>query len=471
MLNDSAPALQAPAVTPTLAGPVRGPRRVVALIALSLTFGLVQLDATIVNVALDTLRRDLGGGIGGAQWVIDAYAVPFAACMLAAGALGDRTGHRRGCLIGFGLFGLASVLAGLAGSWGLLITGRVLQGVGAALMLPPSLAMVGRLYPEPGARSRALGIWGGVATTGFAAGPIVGGLLITHTGWASIFLINIPIVIIVGTAILITAPPDVSRARRLDPVGTLVGVIALAGLTGAVIEAGQDRLIIGGALLLVALLAGLCFIGVERRSASPTISPGLLRPPAFRWAVATGFGFNFAMYGSLLCVSLLLQGGLGFSALAGGLAVLPMALVVSIGATFSGFLAARLGPRRPMLAGFGCAGAGSMVIALGAWQGSMMLIIIGLTVIGLCSLAMPAMTSVALNAAPPEHAGLAGGALNTARQLGGAVGVAVLGAVLNAGGFATGAVAALLVGTMVCGLAMLSTVRATAPLRTARRPS
>lgn len=445
----------------SVGSPTSGARRTVALIALSLTFGLVQLDATIVNVALETLRRDLGGGIGGAQWVVDGYAVPFAACMLAAGAWGDRTGHRRSCLVGFGLFGLASLLAGLSGSWWLLITARALQGVGAAIMLPPSLAMIGRLYPEPRARSRALGIWGGVATSGFAAGPIVGGLLITHYGWPAIFLVNIPIVIMVGAAIMITAPADERRPRRLDPAGTLFGVVGLAALTGAIIETGQGRFLVGLGLLGLAVIAGGCFVRAERRSDSPTIPSGLLGPPAFRWAIATGFGFNFAMYGSLLCVSLVLQSGFGFSALRGGLAVLPMALVVSVGATFSGFLAARLGPRRPMLAGFGFAAAGSVVIAFGAWRSSPLLIIIGLTLIGLCSLAMPAMTSVALNAAPTEHAGLASGALNTARQLGGAVGVAVLGAVLNAGGLRTGAATALLVGTMVCALAVVSTLRAT----------
>ncbi|SDT21767.1 MFS transporter, DHA2 family, methylenomycin A resistance protein [Microlunatus soli] len=441
--------------------PATGVLRSTALIALSLTFGLVQFDATVVNVALPTLRRDLGGSIGAAQWVVDGYAVPFAACMLAAGAWGDRIGHRRSCLIGFGLFGLSSLLSGLAAGWQLLIIGRVLQGVAAAIMLPPSLAMIGRLYPERRSRSRALGIWGGVATSGFAAGPIVGGLLITHAGWPAIFLINIPIVILVGAAIAITAPPDRPRPRRLDPVGTLLGTGSLAALAGAIIESGQGRPAVGLGLLVLAVITATGFVAVERRSAGPTMPPGLFRPAGFRWAIVTGFGFNFAMYGALLCVSLVLQSDFGFSALDGGLAVLPMALVVSIGATGSGFLAARLGPRRPMLAGFGLAAAGSVVIALGTWQRSPVLIITGLTVIGLCSLAMPAMTSVALNAAPADHAGLAGGALNTARQLGGAIGVAVLGALLNAGGPRDGATVALLVGTMVCGLAVVSAVRAT----------
>jgi DHA2 family methylenomycin A resistance protein-like MFS transporter len=321
--------------------------------------------------------------------------------------------------------------------------------------------MIGQLYPQPRARSRALGIWGGVATSGFAAGPVVGGVLITHVGWPSIFLINVPIAVLVAVVIMITAPQDERQEHRLDPLGTLLGVVTLGAATGALIEAGQRELITTVIASAIAAVGALLFLRTERRTAHPTFPQALLRPPAFRWALLCGLGFNFAMYGALLCVSLLLQDHLGFSALSGGLASLPMAVVVSVGATSSGFVAARFGPRRPMLAGFGCAAAGSAIVAIGAWSDSAIMIIIGLTVIGLCSLAMPAMTSVALNAAPGEYAGLASGALNTARQLGGAVGVAVLGAMLNAGGYHIGAALALVVAATVCGLAAISTIKAT----------
>ena len=444
-------------------------RRAATLVACALTYGLVQLDATIVQVSLDSLRNDLGGGIGEAQWVVDGYAVPFAAAMLAAGALGDRFGHRRGCLTGFVIFGLASILAAVSDSWSILITGRVLQGLGAAIMLPPSLAIISRCYPEPRSRSRALGIWGGVATSGFAAGPVLGGLLITHFGWPSIFWINVPAAAVIATTIAILAPTDQPQPRRIHPVSTVLGMIALAGLTGAVIEAGQQELITAGVLLLITVLAGIAFTRAERprhdrpKSRDRLIPPGLLRPPAFRWSLITGLCFNLAMYGALLCVNLSLQSTFGFSVLQGGLASMPMALVVAVGATGSGFLAARLGPRRPMIAGFTAAGIGALGISVGAWTGAPTVIIIGLAVVGLCSLAMPAMTSVALNSAPAEHAGLAGGALNTTRQLGGAIGVALLGAILNAGGAQAGFTGALLVAAAVCGLGLVSTVRATTP--------
>ncbi|MBO0842635.1 MAG: MFS transporter [Nocardioides sp.] len=435
--------------------------RTVTLIALSLTFGLVQLDATIVNVALQTLRTDLGGGVDAAQWAVDAYAVPFAALLLPAGAIGDRWGHRLMCVAGFVLFGLASVAAALATGWAMLITARAVQGVGAAAMLPASLAVITRLFPDRRERSRALGVWGGVATLGFAAGPLVGGLLITHLSWPAIFWLNLPVAVVVGGTIAALAPADQRRTRHIDPAGALLGVLALAAITAGLIEAGQRAWPATVVLLVAGAVASVLFVVAERRATYALVPSEMVGSAAFRWALATGFGFNFAMYGALLCVSLVLQGRFGFSPMAGGLAVLPMAVIVAVGSTASGHVAAVTGPRRPMLAGFGCAGLGALVIAAGALASSPATIITGLAVIGLCSLAMPAMTSVALDAAPPEHAGLAGGSLNTTRQVGGAVGVALLGAVLNAGGDRTGFAVALVVAAVTCAGSLVSTVRAT----------
>lgn len=443
-------------------------RRTGTLVALSLTFALVQLDATIVNVALQTLRVHLGGGVGAAQWAVDGYAVPFAACMLTAGALGDRHGHRRTCVAGFALFGLASVAAALAGGWPELIGARAVQGVGAALMLPASLAMITELYPEPHERTRALGVWGGIATLGFASGPLLGGLLISVASWPAIFWINVPVAALVGGTVAVLGPHDRPRPRRIHPVGTVLGTLALASLTAGIIEAGQHHAPTAAWALALGIAAGWLFARFERRSTHPLVPAALTRSVPFRWSLLTGFCFNFAMYGALLCVSLTLQSAYGFSALKGGLAVLPMAVVVGIGAPSGGFLAAAIGPRRPMLLGFTCAGVGAIVTAAGGLAGSPALIVVGLAVSGLCCFAMPPMTSVALAAAPGHHAGLASGCLNTARQIGGAIGVALLGAVLNAGGVRTGFAVALGVAAAVCAFALLTTVEATALRRRAR---
>jgi len=444
-------------------------RRPVLLAALSMTFGVVQLDATIVNVALQTLRTDLGGGVSAAQWAVDGYAVPFAACMLTAGALGDRYGHRRTCTVGFAVFGLASVAAALARAWPLLIAARAVQGVGAAVMLPASLAMVAALYPGARERSRALGIWGGIATVGFAAGPLLGGVLITVSGWPAIFWINVPATALVGGAIAVLGPRDTPRPRPIHPAGTALGILALATLTSGIIEAGDRRVLSAAVLLAVGLVAGGLFLRHERGSAHPLVPSALLRRPAYHWGLTTGFLFNFGMYGALLCVSLLLQGPFGYSALAGGLAVLPMALVVSVGSTSSGFLSAAIGPRRPMLIGFACAALGSLVMVWGGLAASPALVITGLAILGLCSLAMPAMTSVTLSAAPGEHAGLASGSLNTARQVGGAVGVALLGAAFNAGGDRGGFTTALLVAALACVAGGGTSLAATRVTDTAHR--
>lgn len=435
--------------------------RTVTLVALSLTFGLVQLDATIVNVALQTLRTDLGGGVDAAQWAVDAYAVPFAALLLSAGAAGDRWGHRRTCVAGFALFAVASAAAALAGGWPTLIAARVVQGVGAAAMLPASLAIITRLYPDQRERSRALGLWGGIATLGFTAGPLLGGLLITTLSWPAIFWINIPLALLIGGTVAALAPADDPTARHLDPRGALLGVLALAAVTAGIIEAGQRDIPLTAVLLVLGLLGGFLFVRSERRASEPLVPAGLVRSAPFCWALATGFGFNFAMYGALLCASLTLQGRYGFSALAGGLAVLPMAVVVSIGATASGHVAAAIGPRRPMLAGFALAAVGAMVMAAGGVGSAPTAIIVGLAVLGLLSLAMPAMTSVALDAAPQGHAGLAGGSLNTTRQVGGAVGVALLGAVIDADGERGGFTVALAGAAVVCALSLLTTLQAT----------
>lgn len=438
------------------------------LIALSLTFGLVQFDATVVNVALNTVRSDLGGGIEAAQWLVDGYAVPFAACMLAAGALGDRFGHRLACVLGFVIFGLASLAAALSTGWPVLIFARAVQGVGAAIMLPASLALIGRQYPDPHQRSRRLGIWGGIATAGFASGPVVGGLLIKSVGWQSIFWLNLPVAAVVGSVIGLLAPRDVRSTRRPDLVGTVLAIVALAALTAGIIE-GVRLPALGLALIIVAIAAVWSFVIIERRRREPLIPGELLRPPAFRWALLTGLIFNLSMYGSLLCVSLSLQSAYDFSPIRAGLGVLPLALVVSVGATSSGFLVARLGARLPMIIGFGCAVIGLLIITAGALTARPYVIIVGLAVSGLLSLAMPAMTSVALNAAPLAHAGFAGGSLNTARQLGGAVGVALLGALLNAAGYRSGFAMAAVLAALITACGVLTSLRATAQQAPERR--
>lgn len=407
-------------------------RRTVALLALSVAFGLIQFDATVVNVVLGSMTRDLGGGLGLAQWAVDGYAIPFAALMLLAGPAADRFGRRKVCVLGFSLFALATAACALAPGWSALIAARVLQGVAAAMILPSSLAMIGELYPGAAERARALGVWGGIASAGFAAGPPIGGLLGASTGWRAVFWVGTPIAILAGVAVLVTVPNSPRHSRPLDVGGAAVGAVALGLGTAALIELGQGRAGLALALLVATAAATWGFLAAQRTAAAPMIPRGMLAPGPFRGAVVTGLVFNFALYGALLVVGLALQDVHGFSVLQTGTAILPMTVVVAVGSIASGFVTARTGPRAPMVAGFTSAAFGAAVVAVGAAHPTA--VVIGMGLVGLASLAMPAMTAVALSAAPTEHAGLAGAVLNCARQAGGALGIAGFGAVYNAVG-------------------------------------
>ncbi|MCA0155394.1 MFS transporter [Tsukamurella sp. M9C] len=414
-------------------------RRAVALLALSIAFGLIQFDATVVNVVLGSMTRDLGGGLGLAQWAIDGYAIPFAALMLIAGPAADRFGRRRVCVLGFALFAMATAACALGPGWPVLIDARIVQGMAAAMILPSSLAMIGELYPDGAERARALGIWGGIASAGFAAGPPVGGLLAATSGWRAAFWVGAPIAIVAGIAVARTAPDSPRHARPLDLRGATLGATALALGTAALIELGQGRGALALGLAAAAAATTCAFIVAQRSAHRPMIPRGLLAHGPFRGAVLTGLVFNFALYGALLVVGLALQDVHGLTVLETGAAILPMTVVVALGSTTSGFVTARTGPRAPMIAGFTCAAAGALVVAAGANHAAT--IVTGLALIGLAALAMPAMTSVALSAAPPEHAGLAGAVLNCARQAGGALGVAGFGALYNAAGRSSTALA------------------------------
>lgn len=413
-------------------------RRTVALLALSVAFGLIQFDATVVNVVLASMSRDLGGGLGLAQWAVDGYAIPFAALMLVAGPAADRYDRRRVCVLGFVLFALATAACGLAPGWVVLIGARIVQGIAAAMILPSSLAMIGELYPGPAERARALGIWGGIASAGFAAGPPVGGLLATSSGWRAVFWVGAPIAIVAGIIVARSVPDSPRHVRPLDVRGATLGAATLAFGTAALIELGQGRAAL--ALTLTAAATGTAgvFTLTQRSARSPLIPRGVLARGPFRGAALTGLVFNFALYGALLVVGLALQDVHGLTALQTGAAILPMTIVVALGSTTSGFVTARTGPRAPMVAGFASAGAGALVVAAGAAHPAA--IVTGMGLIGLASLAMPAMTSVALAAAPPQHAGLAGAVLNCARQAGGALGIAAFGALYNAAGRSPAAV-------------------------------
>jgi DHA2 family methylenomycin A resistance protein-like MFS transporter len=403
-----------------------------SLLAVCFGFFVIQIDATAVNVALPSIARGLGASLSHLQWVVDAYTLALAGFMLTAGSSADRLGARRVFTLGIGVFTAGSLLCALAPGQAFLVAARVVQGIGAAALLPCSLALIVHQFPDHKKRARALGAWGAAGSAGVAAGPVLGGLLVASVGWRGIFLINVPIGLV--EVWLLRRYVDEAprrRSQQLDGRGLVLSIAALGAVTAACIEAGSVgwASVLPIALATVGLAAGGAFWRAEHRADEPMLQPELFRSRPFSAAVLVGMCFNFSLYGALLCLSIYLQQTRSESALRTGILLLPMAVLVAIGSVVSGRLTGR-GHRAPMMIGLLVASAGAAVLTTVTATTAVSIVVVGTLALGLCSVAMPAMSSLAVGSAPAERAGLASGVLNTARQSGGALGVAVLGSLL-----------------------------------------
>jgi EmrB/QacA subfamily drug resistance transporter len=421
------------------------------LAAAVLGFFVVTLDATVVNVALPSVRADFGGGISGLQWVIDGYTLMFAALLLSAGALADRIGARRAFGAGVAGFMLASAACGLAPSLGILVVARLVQGAAAAAMMPSSMALIGQAFSDPGRRARAVAMWalGGAAAS--SAGPVAGGLLILAS-WRLIFFINLP----AGMAALLLlarTSPSPRRPAPFDWAGQVTAVLAMGGLTYGAIEAGTAGLTAPRVLAAFAVAAaGLAvFLAVQARSAHPMMPLDLFRSRTVVIANVTGFAFVVGYYGLPFVMSLYLQQMRGLSALGAGAAFLPMMLTGAALTPVSARLAEKLGARQLIIAGLGLMTSGLAAVAAVApvapvWALALLMVLIGLG----GPLVMPPMTAVLLNSVPGDRAGTASGIFNTNRQAGGALAVAAFGALLaSPAGFVTGMRVSLLIAAAI----------------------
>ncbi|BCJ33536.1 MFS transporter [Actinocatenispora thailandica] len=417
----------------------RRPKRTLLLMCAGMF--LVLLDVSVINVAVPAIAAGLSTGTGGVQWVIDAYTIALAALLLSGGAIGDRIGHRRAVLVGLLVFGTASVVCALAPDLAVLAGARAGQGAGAALLLPCSVAVITDAYPGRAEQARALGVWAGVSSLALPAGPLLGGVLVQLLGWRSIFWLNPPIVLAVLAAILLAVPAGrADRARRLDPAGAGLVAVALAALVYAVIGAGRAA---GGALVaaaaVVAVCAGAGLVAVERRVAAATLPLDALRGRAFTGANLLASTMNLATNGTLFAVTLYLQSVRRVSPATAGLLLVPIFVPLVALSPVAGRLTARYGPRRPMLAGALLAAAGEVGLlavpagAAGLGAGGYLRLLPTLLGVGVgVGLFTAPVVAAALRAAPPGRAGLANGMVNTARQAGTALGVAVFGAVVGA---------------------------------------
>jgi MFS transporter, DHA2 family, methylenomycin A resistance protein len=407
------------------------------LIAVSLGYFMVILDATIVTVALPSLGRDLGSSVAGLQWVVDAYTASLAGLLLLGGSLGDRLGSRAVFQTALAAFTVASVACGLAPSLGALIAARAVQGVGAAMAVPSSLALLRAAFPDRRERARAFGVWGGIAGIAAAAGPVLGGALTASVSWRAVFMVNLPVGLLALwlTRRHVTATSRRSDAAGIDPVGQVAAVASLGGLILALIQGGEQGwgrpVVLGGLAAFVAF--GAIWVVAQRRSRDPMLPLELLRRPAFSGAVSVGLLLNLGFYGQLFVMSLYLQHVRGEGPSLAGAALLPEALAVLVASPLSGRLVGRSGPRLPMTAGMLVGAAGFASLALVRPGTPYGLLVAPMIAAGFgTSFTMPAATAAAMGAAPPERGGLASGALNASRQVGGAVGVALLGALVAA---------------------------------------
>ncbi len=411
------------------------------LAATVLGSGIASLDATVVGIALPSISRTFGGGVGVLQWVVTGYSLTLAAFLLLGGSLGDRFGRRRIFSIGIAWFAVASAACGFAPSAGLLVVARVVQGVGGALLTPGSLAILQASFRDDD-RSRAIGAWSGFAGVATAAGPLVGGYLLAVASWRWVFFINVPVAaaVLVLTARHVPETRDPTATHHIDVPGAALAVVFLAGLTYGFIEGPSrgwgDPLVV--ASFVLAVLAAPAFLLVEGRSADPMLPLSLFRVRQFSGANAVTFVVYGALGGALFLLPVELQVVAGYSPLNSGLALLPVTVIMLVFSARSGQLSARIGPRLQMSVGPVLVGAGIILLARATTPGSYWVQVFPAVLLfgsGLAVTVAP-LTSTAMGAAPAEHSGIASAVNNTVARAAGLFAVALLPALAGLSGAA-----------------------------------
>ncbi|WP_081769639.1 MFS transporter [Nocardia nova] len=395
----------------------------------------IGLDTTVLVVALPTMAVDLHANTGALQWFTAAYTLSLAALMLPAGALGDRYGHKKFLLAALVLFGGASLWCALATSAGMLIAARAVLGIAAAAMMPLSMAVLPSLFPDQAQRQRAFTIWVSSTAIGLPLGPILGGWLLQHFWWGSVFLINIPLVLVGLLAVATLVPETRSHATfRIDLAGVVLSAGGMLGFTYGFIRFGDQgwgdgvawSVLAAGAVLLAV------FIWWQRRATSPLVDVGLFGNRGFSWGTAYSVIINFAMFGMFFTVPQYFQAVLGVDSLGSGLRLLPLIGGLVVGTRAVDKLLPKLGQRAMIVTGFVVLGAGLAMGALTSVGDGFGYTAIWTTILGFgMGLAMPAAMGMAMGELTPERAGSGSALLQALRQAAGTIGVAVLGTVLS----------------------------------------
>ncbi|WP_175734424.1 MFS transporter [Burkholderia ambifaria] len=400
-------------------------------VAACLGFVIVLVDVSVVNVALDTLRTAFGANVTDLQWVVNAYALVFASLLLIAGALGDRLGAKHMFIAGYAIFTLSSIGCGLTQTMQALIEWRLVQGVGAALLVPNSLAVLRLAFQDTATRSRAIGWWGAGGGIALAAGPLVGGLLVAVIGWRSIFLVNVPVGV-AGIWLTWRFVPDTKaqRGRSLDLPGQLTGALALAALTFASTEVSaqgwSSPVVLGTFALCIGL--SIVFIRLETRNPAAMLPTALWEDRTVRSATIIGMIANLVFYGIVFTLSLLFQSIWHMTPVRSGVALLPMMGILMLMNIVAGRLASRLGARTLATIGLLISAVGYLAMWPAIAAESFWLLAVPMLLAGSgIALTIPTITAATLTAVSSAHSGVASGLLNAARQIGGVMGVAIFG--------------------------------------------
>nr|WP_302475204.1 DHA2 family efflux MFS transporter permease subunit [Pseudomonas koreensis] len=421
------------------------------LVSVALSSFMVALDVTALNVALPSIGHDLATGMDRLQWIAGAYTLVFASLLLSAGALSDRLGARKVFLFALLVFTGASVACGLAQGVVELIAARAIQGIGAALMLPSSMALLVEAYPDTQARAKAVALWGGISALALVSGPMLGGLLVELVDWRSIFYLNVPFCLIALGCCAMRGSRLAIQPRSIDWPGQVLSALALVSLIFALIEGpvwgwGNTWVI---ATLLVALVCGAAFIYSQRAQREPMLPLNLFESRTFSAAIGAGFLQTLAYYGSLFVLPFALQGQ-GRTPVEIGLAMIPMTIATGVMASLSGRLSNAFGARSVGAAGMLCGALGAALLAL--YGMDRVSLVIGGLLIGLGGATLPVIVGACLASVPSGKVGVGSGVLNAARQCGGVTGIALLGATLEGPGRATGALSIIALAFVAAGL-------------------
>ena len=411
-------------------------RRMWVLVTVSLATFMTYLDNNIVNVAMPAIQRDLHLSTSALEWVVSGYILVFASLLLAGGRLGDIYGRRRLFLAGLAIFTAASLVAGLAGNDTVLIAARAVQGLGAALVTPTTLAIISATFTTTRDRAMAVGVWSAIGALALAVGPLFGGLISQHLSWGWIFFINVPAGLATMTLAGAVVPNDSAKGirRRLDVPGIAMSALALFALTYALIE-GHDKGWTSGAILgafALAAAALVAFAIVERRSVEPMVDVSLFTERVFSGGILAIVMWGFGLFGIYFFTSLYLQDVLGFSPTVAGAAFVPMAVLMAAGATVADRVATAVGPYRAVGAAMLLMAVGIGTVALLGRDAGYLSLMPSFALIGIGGGLSVPLTAMVLGAMPVQQAGVASGIFNAAREVAGLLGITVIGAVLTA---------------------------------------